>query len=678
MRWIVRSVFAVVLALVTLAMLAAGALFLIPSERIAGLVVGQFKTLTGRDLVIEGAVRPTVWPVLGVKTGKVSISNAEWSDMGPMFQAEALEIAVDMAALIGGEAKITAVEAVGPVLLLERARDGRENWVFGGESGGSVSTKTPGVGAPFTLGRASVTGGRLVFVDHGTGARVDLQELALDTAIPDFEGPVQVVLSAVLQGQAFAADLTLGQFRAFLDGKLGPVTLAYEAGEAEGRFEGQAGWKPMAAKGDVQVNLGRLTEVAALAGASALALPKGLGAGGVTVQGGLTLTDAGSVHLRGGTLRLDETVLAVDADLTQGEDRPKLVAKVVAGALDLQAALGQTGGAAGGDMQSEGWPKERIDVSGLSALDAEVSLKADGINLGLATFGPTALRLTIDRSRAVFDLARVKAYGGEISGQFVVNGRKGLSVGGDLAFNALALQPLLADFAGYERLVGTGDLRLKFLGSGASVDAIMQGLEGSGSLALGRGEILGLDIAGMLRTLDAGFVGAGQKTVFNALTGSFSIAGGVLETADLVLDAPFAKVTGAGNLGLGARTINYRLRATALVDAAGAGGITAPIVIRGPWANPKISLDLEALAREQLEEEAKALEAAAKARAAELETEARAKLEAAEAAARAKLENELGVVQGTGESIEDAVKRRGEDVLTDEAARALEKLLGGN
>lgn len=430
MRWIVRSVVALVLALVTLAVLAAGALFLIPSERIAGLVVGQFKTLTGRELVIEGSVRPTVWPVLGVKTGKVSISNAEWSDMGPMFQAEALEIAVDMAALIGGEAKITAVEAVGPVLLLERARDGRENWVFGGESGGSVSTQTPGVGAPFTLGRASLSGGRLVFVDHGAGTRVDLQDLALETAIPDFEGPVRVMLSAVLQGQAFAADLTLGRFRAFLDGELGPVTLAFEAGEAEGRFEGQAGWKPMAAKGDVQADLGRLSEIAALAGASAPDLPKGLGAEGVTVQGGFTLTDAGSVHLRGGTLRLDGTVLAVDADLTQGADRPKLVAKVVAGALDFQAALGQSGGGAGGGMQAEGWPKDRIDVSGLAALDAEVSLKADGINLGLASFGPTALRLTIDRARAVFDLARVKAYGGEINGQFVVNGRKGLSVGG--------------------------------------------------------------------------------------------------------------------------------------------------------------------------------------------------------------------------------------------------------
>ena len=78
----------------------------------------------------------------------------------------------------------------------------------------------------------------------------------------------------------------------------------------------------------------------------------------------------------------------------------------------------------------------------------------------------------------------------------------------------------MADLAGYERLVGTGDLRLKFLGSGASVDAIMQGLEGSGSLAVGRGEILGLDIGGMLRTLDPGYVGEGAKTIFDTLLSS--------------------------------------------------------------------------------------------------------------------------------------------------------------
>ena len=62
----------------------------------------------------------------------------------------------------------------------------------------------------------------------------------------------------------------------------------------------------------------------------------------------------------------------------------------------------------------------------------------------------------------------------------------------------------------------------------------------------------------------------------------------------------------------------------------------------------------------------------------EAETAARAKAAEVEAQARAKLEAELGVVQGEGETLEEAVKRRGEEALTDEAARALEKLLGGN
>ena len=660
MRWIGRSLF----ALVVVALLTVGALFLIPAERIAGLVVGQFNSLTGRQLVIEGSIRPTIWPVLGVKTGKVSISNAEWSDQGPMFQAEALEIAVDLGSLFGGPARIKAVTAVGPVLLLERAKDGRENWIFGGEAGGTVSPDTPGVGAAFTLDKAMISDGRVRFLDHGTGTEIDLTALDLETAIADFDGPVTVQMSAEKEGQPFALDLTLGAFRDFLDGKLGPVDAVFAAGQATGTFSGKAGWSPMAAKGRLDADLGTLAEVARLAGATAPALPQGLGAGGVNVKGDVTLTDEGSVHLRGGTVVLDDTVLAVDADLTQGEARPKLSAKVVAGALTFASA--GTGGGAGGGMQAEGWPKSQIDVSGLAAVDADISLTADGIDLGVAKLGATALKLTIDRARAVFNLARVQAYGGNIAGQFVVNGRKGLSVGGDLTFAGMDLQNLLRDFAGYERLIGTGDLRLKFLGSGQSVDAIMQGLEGSGTLALGKGEILGLDIGGMIRTLDTSYVGEGQKTIFDSMTGSFTIAGGVLQNDDLVMAAPFARVTGAGNLGLGARTINYRLRAEADV---GEQSLTAPILIKGPWADPKISLDLEALAREKLDLEKAKLEAEARVKALEAETKAKAK---------AKLEEELGVVQGEGETLEEAIKRRGEEVLTDEAAKALEGLLNGN
>jgi AsmA protein len=315
-----------------------------------------------------------------------------------------------------------------------------------------------------------------------------------------------------------------------------------------------------------------------------------------------------------------------------------------------------------------GWPTDRLDASGLAVLDASIALSAESADLGLAKTGALEVMLTIDRARAVFDIRRIAAYDGVISGQFVVNARKGLSVGGDLGFTGMNLQSLMQDFAGYERLVGRGDLRLKFLGSGQTVDAIMQGLEGSGSLKLGQGEILGLDIGGMIRSLDMGYVGEGQRTVFDSLTAGFSIAGGVLQNDDLAMQTPFATVTGKGNLGLGKRTINYRLRAEATVADQ---TLTAPILIKGPWADPKISLDLEALAKEKLGLEKEKLEAAAKEKAKALEADAKAK-------AKAKLESELGVVQQDGESIEDAVKRRGEEVLTDEAAKALGKLLGGN
>jgi len=142
MRWIVR----VIGAMLILVLLSVGALFLIPAEKIAGIAVGKFNSLTGRQLVILGSVRPSIWPQLGVRTGPVTLSNAAWSDAGPMLQAEGLSISIDMAALIGGDVRITGIEAMAPQILLERSAAGEENWVFGGASGGTVTTETPGVG----------------------------------------------------------------------------------------------------------------------------------------------------------------------------------------------------------------------------------------------------------------------------------------------------------------------------------------------------------------------------------------------------------------------------------------------------------------------------------------------------------------------------------------------------
>jgi AsmA protein len=655
MRWLIRSV----LALTLLVVLAFAALLLIPTERIARIATDRFTQITGRALVIEGSLHPTFWPELGVKTGPVSVSNADWSDAGPMLVAEGLEIGLDMGALMDGRVRVTAITAKGPILRLERAKDGRANWEFGGGNGGTAAPGMAGEGTPFALDVAQISGGQFSFVDHKSGARIALSDLEGTARIPTFAGSADFAFSGQMNGQTFDTTLKLTEFSRFLDGKVTGAALHLQAGKAVIDFAGRGGWNPMVAEGQLTADLADLSEIARLAAIARPAPPQGLGAQSVAVSGKLTLSDKASLHLRGGRVQLDGNSLTAEADLTTAGPRPKLSAQLGAAALSLTGLAGGKGGGAEGGVKADGWPKERIDVSALGLIDATIALTADSIDLGLAKFGASRLLLTIERARAVFDLKQVAAYGGRIAGQFVVNGRGGLSVGGDLRAAGLSMQALLRDLGGYERLIGTGDLALKFLSSGNSLDALMHALSGSGSFKLGKGELLGLDIGGMLRNLDPNYVGEGQKTIFEQVAASFAIDQGVLQNDDLVLVAPYVTATGSGRIGIGARNLDYRLRPTALAEADGTGGVMVPLLISGSWAKPKFRLDLESIAKERLDKEAKAAEARLKA---QLEQ---------------KVQDKLGVQRQEGESLEDAAKRRAQEALDAEAARLLNRLIGG-
>ncbi|MBE2277786.1 MAG: AsmA family protein [Rhodobacteraceae bacterium] len=665
MRWILR----IVVVLVALVAVVAGGVALIPAERIAAMATAQFQRLTGRELRIEGGVSPRFWPVLGVATGPVSIANAEWSDEdGPMFAADRLVIEINASALLGGDIRILGLSAERPRILLERAKNGQENWVFGGggegDSAGEVSAATPGVGRAYTLEKGAIRGGTIRFVDHAAGRDVTLDDVDLDLAIPDFSGPFTLKASAVTAGQKAGIVAEIGVFSAFTEGRVVPVTLSATAGGSRLAFDGRAGWQPLVAEGTLEADLADLAAVSALAGTAAPELPQGFGRDRLAVTGSFTLDEAGVAYLRGAMIEADGNRLSGDLDLAPGKDRPKLSASLRSPALAFStgtAAPAASGGGGGSAPVAEtGWPKAEIDVSGLGAMDAAVALVAGSVDLGGLKLGETRMVVTLDRARAVFDLAKVTAYGGEIAGQFVANGRGGLSVGGDLMFANLQMQDLLSDLIGWDRLIGQGNLNVKFLGIGNSVDAIMKSLKGEGRLALGKGEVRGLDVAGMLRTLDTSYVGEGQKTIFDGVSGSFSMADGVLSNGDLKLQAPYLVATGAGTVGLGARNLDYSIRPVAFPGEDGTGGVMVPLRITGAWADPTFHLDLESIAREKMEAEAKATEARAKA---ELEK---------------KLQEELGIERADGESLEDAAKRRAQEALEKEAGKLLEGLLGGN
>jgi AsmA protein len=659
MRWIVGLVSAVVLA----GLVALGLVVLVPAERIAAYAAAEFTRLTGRTLQIGGPVQATLWPVLGVRMRDVSVANAGWSEEGPLLQAQELAVSVDFATLFGGDLAIRGIEAEGLTLILERAEDGVTNWTFTGIEG-TATADTATAPAAFTLDRARVRDGRVVWIDHGAGQRRDLQAIALDIAAPDLNGPASLTAEAVIGDQAVAVRATAASLAQVLAGRVVDADLALTAGGSSAGFKGRLGLSPPAAEGTLTADLADLRALAALTGTAPPDLPEGLGRSTRQVAGQLTLAPAGSLHLRQGQVTLDGNSLTVAADLTLDGPRPRISAQIDAGAIAVPG-LGAGGGDSAASPADAGWPRETIDVSALALADAEVALRADSLALGPARLGRTRLLVTLDRARAVIEAREVQVWGGSIGGQFVVNGRGGLSVGGDLTLAGMQMQPLLAELADYDRLVGTGDMAVKFLGVGDSLAAIMASLKGEGRLALGKGELRGFDLLGMLRTLDPGYVGEGQKTIFDGVTASFTMTAGVLANDDLALTAPYVTATGTGTVGLGAQVIDYRILPTALTQTDGTGGVRVPLKITGPWSAPRFALDLKALADQELAEERAKLEAQAK------EAEARAKAEL-----EAKAAEELGVVRQEGESLEDAAKRRAEEALEEEAQRVLQNLLG--
>lgn len=652
MRWIKRAVLLILL----LAIVAAGALFLIPTERIAGVAARQFETATGRSLQLSGDLSPTLWPVLGVTAGPVEIANADWSDEGPMIRAEGLVIGLQAMPLVSGRIELRELRIDRPQILLERHSDGRANWDLGGkqDAGAAAAGEGAAGGLPdLQVTVAEIAGGIIRYVDHRTGEEIVLSDADLRARMPDLAGEARVEGSARLNGVPVTLDATLDGPGPLLEGAVRPVKLSLTAAGNSIAFEGRAGMNPPAADGRIEADLPELATLLALARQAATDLPPGLGRERVTLSGLVTLAEGNRVFLRDGTVGLDANRLRAEADLALGGERPRLVAKLSADTLDLSglASGGDDGDAGSG---SGGWPTEAIDASGLGAADAEIALTAGGISFGDFAIGATDLVARLDNARLATEIRRLSAFEGQLSGEVVVNGRSGLSVGGDLAATGMQLRPMLAALADYDRLLGPVEARVKLLGSGASVDAIMRNLSGEGRIDIGKGELQGLDIAGMLRNLDTSYRGPGAKTIFDAITGSFTIAQGVLRNDDLNFNAPLVPATGKGQADLGNRTVKYRLTPVALASRDGdeiAGGVRVPVLIEGSWSNPSVRPDLENM----------------------LEGEIGARREEVQQKVQEEIGKRLNIEAVEGEKAEDTLKRG----IEDKARGALKGLLGG-
>ncbi|MEC3863175.1 AsmA family protein [Mesobacterium sp. TK19101] len=668
-----RLIFRLLGLVVVLVGIVVGALLLMPADRLGRLVSDQLTAQLGREVTLRD-VRLTVWPVVGVEAGGVTLANAAWSDQGPMIEADRALIGLDAMDALSRKITIRALELDTPKVLLQTASNGQANWEFSSTpiaatNGQAQAAASPGGLPVFTLDKLTVTNGHFRLMQAGTDT-VDLRDVDLDLAWPDPAKPASFDLSLDYLGAPVSLSGSVADPQVLAAGKAVPGAVTVQTRGGTVAFSGAFGTSPELG-GKLTLDLPDTARFLAGLGIDGISVPKGLGQS-IKGNGDVTLTKDGVFSLRGGALQLDQNALTAAADVFLG-DKLRVNAQLDAGALDLSALAGQDSAGGGGTQSAseDGWSKDPIDASALGLLDGEIAIRASSISLGKIKFGETRTLVTIDRSRAVFDLQELNAWDGTVSGQFVANNRSGLSVGGDMKVTGIDLKQALVAAMDVDRLSGTGSMTLKFLGVGQSIDAILRSLKGDASIDAGNGVIAGIDLD---RLINGGNV-QGGTTVFEKLTGTFQITDGTLRGDDLVMILPRLTTRGEGFINIGARSMDYLLTVSS-AEARGGRGLSIPVRLKGPWANLGISADLDELIDQNFQEEREKLKDDVRDRVNDrLEQELGIRVEKDQTLGEVvedKLKDKLGVQGQDGQSVEDAVQQR----LEDEAKKGLLKLLG--
>lgn len=774
MRWIIR----IFVALVACVIVAVGLLFMLPADRIGQLASDQLEKQTGRTLTLSGNFSPTIFPTLGVKTGAITISNADWATEPLMVTADSASVGVNLSALIGGTVEIETFELLSPVVHLERAKDGRVNWDLStgapAATGGTSDTTTASATPSLELGR--IEDGQVIFSDRSAGTTHTLSGINGTVSLPKGETKAVVDLSATFDGRVGAVAATLDNWPALLGEGISPVDGTFSFGDDSVALKGMVGLGDPVPTIDAAITAQMADPAGSLAGLG-LAVPTQLAAlsdvalegklllskAGVFVEtalngtygsgplvGKLTLTgddgwldtpefatdlslslgglgdlgfkgragqgnpnllsgdvnarfsdlrgvmkiagvDAGtpagtfqtakvSGNLRvaaSGQTRLKDAQITLDQNTVSGEivikpaNRPLIEAALSAGKLDLKAytADNSTGAStAKSGATSSGWSKEPIRLQGLDAVDADVTLTAAGIDLGVSALGKTDVTAKLRDGLLALTLREVRAFQGALSGTINLRGGNAVTFDTNITARDVQLEPLLGQLLDMDRLRGTGTTHLALNGSGGSLNQIMTSLSGKGDVTFGNGAIKGIDLAAMMRNLQSAFGGFEGATEFTSLDGTFSMEKGVLQNVDLSLISPLFKAAGKGSVDIGGQAMNYVVTPTTLSEGS---EFSVPVIITGPWNNLKFRPDLDKLLNLLLDGKLKDNEDVQKAKQ-KLEN-VKNKLKDPETALKAKLQKELAKKNATAEqpkSLEETAK----DKLEGEVGNALRKL----
>jgi AsmA protein len=172
---------------------------------------------------------------------------------------------------------------------------------------------------------------------------------------------------------------------------------------------------------------------------------------------------------------------------------------------------------------------------------------------------------------------------------------------------------LLKDLTEKDFIEGVGNFDTEIGMAGAEPDKIKRSLNGKGELLLRDGAIKGIDLAGMVRNVQAAFglaaAGERPRTDFSELSVPYTITDGVASITNATLASPLLRVLAAGKANLVEEKLDFRVEPKFVGtlkgqgDTKGRGGITVPVKVTGTFSSPKFQPDLKGLVEKRLKKD---------------------------------------------------------------------------
>lgn len=521
---------------------------------------------------------------LGTDTSLTGEFRVKAPDLGGLADFLSLEVPVSMAVLGGAEMRGTIDGPVtAPRLTFEKL----------GVEGGLVRADYEG---QFAIGPQVTVDGRL---------KVSIPDAAEFTAALGGDIPSLPMLERIDLGLAISGPLEQLAFTEIDFQHQGKLLMASYQGAAS--LEG-----PGKLEGSLSLASDRLRDLLAAAGTEAA---DGPALESFSLNGRL----AGSfsaAELTEMDMRLDDAAVTGRAGIDLGRPRPLLTASLDMGRLDLSPFLPAQETPPEAPQPLPPWSPDPIDLSGLTAADAVLEIKASELVIGAITLTDAALAASLNAGQLTADLSRFSAFGGLWTGKMTVDAARPVP---EYSFamegQSVVISNLLGTLAGFDRLTGSGTFQVNATSKGNSVAEMMNQLNGQLSTSLTDGALKGLNIsqlmrsaqslqqalaAGKLNELDLRSVLSPEaETDFTTFSTRLNVRNGVADIELMKLLNPILGIDGSGQINLGGQALDVRLLTAIDKSAKGEGGtlqlggIPVPIRLSGTWNDVKVSPDLK-------------------------------------------------------------------------------------